>query len=455
MASHVLALTNGTTTINLADLTNTLTTKYTPATAETDELAALKLGDGGELTRVDLRNVTETVELLLMATTKPNLQALINSIEAMLFTARWRQKEKVGPRVYLQLQVDGEAQTWRSEILSGRLALDEEALTLWPNVKAAARLHLTRRYYWEGAEVELQLSTSNQSAATGGRTIRNHDDSGTGDDNWVQIAADQVKGTLPTPVRLMLTNVSGAAQGYRDIYLAVNAFADPGNFVHMIEGESFSGLASSADVNSSNGAAGTLTWTGVATATVTIPASTVQAAAGRFFRLLARFNTAIGHFYVQPILRDANGLLDVYAVGDEVYVASDNRRLVDLGVVPLPPSKGENVSWAALTLMLRLRAPASSTIGLDFIQLTPLDSYCAITQRGYDIPANGVISIDGQNGVVHSGGYAIYTPVAFPLYLFPMRLQRILILENEGVTAPAIANSFSVRAYVRPRRLTV
>lgn len=454
MASHVLSLTDGTTTINLADLTNTLTTKYTPATAETDELAALKLGDGGELTRVDLRNVTETVELLLMATTKPNLQALINSIEAMLFTARWRQKEKVGPRVYIQLQVDGEAQTWRSEVLSGRLAPDEEALTLWPNVKAAARLHITRRYYWEGSEVELQLSTSNQSAATGGRTIKNHDDSGTGDDNWVQIAADQVKGTLPTPVRLTLTNVSGAAQGYRDIYLATNAFADPANFVHMIEGEAATtGLSSSADASCSNGATGTVTWSGSTEARWTIPAATVQDGGGRFFRLLARFSGVSGAFYAKPMLRDANGLIDLYTGCDEVYITSATP-LIDLGEVPLPPVAGD-ASWTALTLILKLRATSSTTIGLDFIQLTPKDSLCHLVQRGYDIANNGVITVDGPGEMVHAGGATLYTPIGFPLFLFPGRLQRLLILENEGVVAPAIANSFSVRAYVRPRRLTV
>lgn len=455
MPSHVLSLTDGTTTINLADLTNTLTTKYTPVSPETDEMPALKMGDGGELTRVDLRNVTETVDLWLMAATKPNLQVLINSIESMLFTARWRQKKKTGPRVYIQLQVDGEASAWRSEILAGRLVLDEEALTIWPNIKAAARLHITRRFFWEGAEVELQLSTSNQSAATGGRTIRNHDDSGTGDDNWVQIAVDQVKGTLPTPVRLTLTNVSGAAQGYRDIYLAVNAFADPANFVHMIEGEAAAPTygTSSSDANSSNGAYLARTWSGTAEILWTIPSATVQDGGGRFFRLLARFASVGGAFYVRPVLRDVNGLIDLYTSCDEIYVTSATP-LADLGEIPLPPVSGDT-SWAALTLVLKLRATASTTIGLDFIQLTPTDSFCHLVQRGYDIANNGTITIDGSGEMVHAGGVTIYTPIGFPLFLFHGRLQRLLILENEGVAAPAIANSFSVRAYVRPRRLTV
>ena len=34
-----------------------------------------------------------------------------------------------------------------------------------------------RAPWWEGPETELQLSTSNASAATGGQTIYNHDDS--------------------------------------------------------------------------------------------------------------------------------------------------------------------------------------------------------------------------------------------------------------------------------------
>ena len=94
----------------------------------------------------------------------------------------------------------------------------------------------------------------------------------------------------------------------------------------------------------------------------------------------------------------------------------------------------------------------SSTLGIDFIQLTPLDGYGHIRQRGNYLPPGGVITIDGIEGIVYGGGAPIYTPIRQQLLLQPNLLQRLYFLHDEGTGAPVITNTFTVRVYYRKRR---
>lgn len=451
--AHTLSITDGTDTLNFNDGTNTILLAYSPASPETEEQAKSGLIDGGEFTSVNLRNPSETIELMLIASTKPGLQTLANSIEHFLFAANRRQRSKTGPKVYLQLKVDGEAVTWRSEILSARFVLDDSSLDMWANIKTRCRVTLTRRYFWEGAESELELSTSNASAATGGQTIWNHDDSGTGHDNWVGIAADQIEGTLPAPVRLELTNNHGAAIFYRNIYLSTNAFADPTNFTHILEGEDGGGLTPTVESTCSDGNYGASTFSTLTGWDWTLPGALLQKTGGRFLRILARFHSIGGDFYAQPIIKDADNVFNLYE-GDEVFVDKDFN-LVDLGSLPFPPSNAVNVSWTDMTLYIQVRASSSTTVALDFLQLTPTDSYVHLIQRGYSIADGDSITVDGIEDVVHTEGAPLYTAIAMPLLVFPNRSQRILILHDDSDGDADIDETFSIRAYYRPRRSSI
>lgn len=456
LMAHSITITDGTDTINLHG-TDTITLNYTPVAPEVEEQKKSSLVDGGDLTAVNLRNPTETIELLLQAASKTLLQSRIRSIEQMMFAANRRQRTKTGPKIYLQIQVDGESDTWRSEIISGRLVLDDHGLDMWANIKVKLSLHITRRYYWEGSEVELELSTSNASAATGGQTIYNYDDSGTGHDNWVEIADDQVEGTLPAPVKVTLQNTTGSAAAYWNFYLSVNAYADPGNFVHILEGEDAASGATStdADAGCSNGYKATKSWSGDSSLTWTLTAAQLQRTNGRFFRVLARFEDIGGPFYATLQVRDnLVGSLILFE-GDEVLIDTPVAELKELGSVPLPPSNAVGVSWASAVLYLKLRASASTTFELDFLQLTPTDSYIHCIQLGYSVPDDGIITIDSIDEAVHYAGNPIYTPIGLPLLLYPGRTQRIIVLIDKNTFTPDLDNTFLIQAYYRPRRSTL
>lgn len=459
MAAHVYSLTDGTTTITLSQANGFVVTAIGLEAPDLTQRDIVANGvDGGDVADIAQRNVTQTIEVLIIGTSTANLQYLTHSLEGMLQAAHARQKSRVGPRVYLQIQLDSEASTWRSEILTGRLRFQDEALQEWINKKVNAQLIISRRHFWEGSETELQLSTSNASAATGGQTIYNHDDAGTGHDNWVQIANTQVAGVLPAPVKLTLQNTSGGSVGYRNIYLAVNAFSDPSGFTHIIEGESrISGYGTiTSESTCSGGNYNLYSFTDTGTILWDLSSGLLQDTQGRRFKLLMRcFGWTGTDLYVQPILRDSTGLVNLW-VGDEVFLGSladTSSRMIDLGSIPLPVG-GYQTAWGAMVLGLLVRSTGAAELDIDFIQLTPLDSFRWVVQRGLTIANNGTITDDNIEGLTHAGGSPIYSPKTGPLYVFPGRTQRIIILQDIG-TSSAIDKTFSVRAYYRPRRLTV
>jgi hypothetical protein len=436
---HTLNLTDGTTTISLT-ASGVMLRSYTPTAPQSEQ------------------PITESIDLMVYGANTSAMQTKINDIERMLDAAKRRATTHVGARVYLQFQPINDAVLWRSEILSGLLVLDNKALTVFGQAQVRVALILTRVPYWEGAEVELQLSTSNQTAATGGRTIRNHDDSGTGDDNWVQIAAAQVGGVLPAPARVTLTNTTGSAQAYTKVWMAVNAFSDPANFAHMLEGESRSGGIGTvtADANCSNGSRLDVSLGAGVGGSINfwINSTQLQRTQGRRFRLLARFAANTGTPTITPRLVDDTGNVTFWR-GESVILATQGQHIADLGTVTLPVG-GWGADYGGVTLSLGCRGAMNAQ--LDFVQLTPLDAYRYVELFGYAVANNAALVDDGigeRTYILTSGvAYPYAAPRGAPLLLYPNTTQRIIFLHQTSTAAP-IANAFSVRVYYRPRRLTL
>jgi hypothetical protein len=472
--AHQLSLTDGTTTISLADGSSCFVERYAPRAPELESTEAPGPAVyGGALSQVRYRNVTESAALFLRAASVAALQTLVRSIEAMLERAHRRQRTGSGARVFLQVQLDGEGSAWRSEVLAGRLVLDEDGLDWWPNKAVRGVLSLTRRPYFEGAETELQLSTSNLAAATGGRTIYNHDDSGTGHDNWVEIAAAQVGGALPAPVRLQVTNTSGAARSYSTFYVATLAHVDMAQLAAgmVLEAETLNSTVT-ADANSSAGnyAARSYTASGDVTHTGSfmfdVSAAQVQQMAGRFCRVLARFQgLAPAPIWVQMYLQDSNNS-ELWR-GPEVLLlaATGDLRVKDLGAAPLPPADlGSGAATVRLIVQYRavLTNGQTLTCNLDFVQLTPVE-YLRVVRVGgspyVQVANNAAVVVDEMEDVAYflTSGSRLAGLVrdGAPVMVVPGQTQRILLLCDEGGNAMNIGRAFSVRAWYRPRRLSV
>lgn len=448
-----LAITDGTTTITLSGTSPVLGCTYYPATAQRS---------GGAY-----QPVTETAEINLRGTAAA-MRTTINAIEDMLQAAIQRQARGVGERVFvLYKPVDGDSAAYRSEVLDGRVMLSNEPmLRRFGDTSPTIRIGVIwqRAHWWEGALTELSISANGQAASTGGRTIYNDPANG----NWLQIAADQVTGVLPAPVRLELFNGTGASKNYRKMFLAVNANSDPANLTHFLQAEArLSGGTLSADATCSGSGNNCLNFMASPPITLswTLPSATLQKTRGRVFRILARFADHAGAMYVTPHIADANGT--IIWTGDEValdFIGGESWR--DLGAVSLPPG-GYATDYGAHRLVLVFRGGA--VVQLDVLQLTATDSYryLGMPATGVAVPNAGAIVHDGIEGAAYVlsglGGTrtALASSYGGPLTLEPGMVQRIYVLNqidaglSGGAGGAPIGGIISARVFYRPRRLTV
>lgn len=396
---------------------------------------------------------------LILSGTEAQIRGAVNSVEHLLAGALRRARLGTGVRVWLEYKPIDTDTLYRSEIYDGRVVFDEDpGARRWAGstLRMRAALIVDRSNWWEStSETELELSSSGNSAATGGRTITNAPTA-----NWIGIASTQVAGTLPAPLRLKLTNTSGSSKGYADIYIGNDAYGAP-TADHYIEGENqISGYGTDQAVaGSSGGSVVELTVTATSSLLVAwlVPAG-MMAAAGRWYRLLMRSGYPSPNIRVKPTIYDYYGLIKLWE-GAETLLANSAWQLNDLGAVPVPPG-AYATDYAQIRLALWLRADSSTTFQIDYVALLAQDdAFRQVHQLGMSVANNDSLEIDEIDArythIEGSSKHPILVPTGRPLVVYPGVTQRLHILERIGTGASGVTNTMSVRAYYRPRRRTV
>lgn len=120
--------------------------------------------------------ITEVIKLRVDSTSVANLQTEMQNINRALLAAKDRRSQQRGSRVYLTRQLDGEANTYRSEILGIESWPGPDAIKpkpFWDNYLVVYYIRVIRVAYWENnSEDEIALS-NNGGSGTGGRVIYN------------------------------------------------------------------------------------------------------------------------------------------------------------------------------------------------------------------------------------------------------------------------------------------
>jgi len=431
-------------------LSAAFTTSYAPRAPELSmqETQVASIRDGGEIPLTTRRNVTETAELVIVAASKTVLQANVRAIETMLLNAERRQRWGAGGRVYLQMTVDGESGEWRSEVLAGRLELSPDSMQMWANSKITARLHLTRRFYWESTTLsELSISTAtNTTPATGGVTVYvDHDSSGK--DNYIQIADTQVTGSIPGPAKILLQNTSGGSVAYDWWHLSNNAFDSPTTFDPFLMGTESDGGQK-------------FTWSAAVTHDAAafawdLGATRLGVMAGQYWRALATFTgyPAWGMYIRANLCYKVGSLIIDLWNGEEILM--DSRKVQDLGAIPMPTDTGSS----ELYFVLSVRCSIASNATVDFVQLQPAYEYRKLYQSGFSMADDDAVVDDGIEGATYfldtttDDHWPIYVAYHRPIYLYPGVTQRVRVLNDaNGWTA---ARTLTAQVWYRPRRLTV
>jgi hypothetical protein len=438
-----LSLTDGTTTISLSGTSPVLGCTFFPQTSQ--------------YRNGEWQPVTEDAEVNLRGTAAA-IRGTVASIEMLLQAAIRRQETGVGDKVYVTFAPLSET-AYRSEVFDGRVVWSTDpGLRRLGDTNPTVRIDViwTRAAGWDGDLTQISLSANGQSASTSARTITNDPANG----NWIQAAAPQITGDMPTPAMLELANTTGGAQAYRKLFVNVNANSDPANLVHYLQGEAVvSGGTPTVDGSSSGGnMLGIDSTTTATTYQWTLPQADMQRTKGRRARITARMTRISGAVYVQLKVLDSAGA-QVLWTGDEIALpnTSTDDTLQDFGIVPLPPG-GYGATYAAHRLGVAFRGV--STIGLDVMQLTMLDAYRYVELNSISVANGASLILDGVEGRNYISASSVWTPLATsfggPLMLLPNTPQRVHVLYEIAATAGVpITGTFGAKLYFRPRRLTV
>ena len=384
--------------------------------------------------------LTESAVLTLEGTADA-VRAAVQAVDLLLRQAP--ERTRLGaPPVYLEYRPLDSGEIRRAEVFDG--------FASWSQAPAERYIGGTlntvrgvvtweRAAAWEGAEVEIPLASSTQSVRTGGVTIYS-DDNG-GNPNWAAIAAANVLGTRPAPIRLRITNATGAGLAWRRVHVGLNVFSAPGSAdVWLLGSEAVNGASRSWSAGADHSG---LTWL------FPLPAALLGQAQGRTFRVLAAFDS---------LTSSANLRASVGSYISTLYVPmrtgperTGARELVDLGEFPIPPG-GYNVANAAAALAVTVRSAASGSGTLNFVMLMPTDGYRKLEQVGYTAGNGDSIVDDGIDG----GAYLLSSTSRYPilrgvgdLRIYPGVDQRLYVLldEDGGFVA---GRQLTVQAWYRP-----
>lgn len=160
----------------------------------------------------------------------------VSRIEQILEHARQRSIEETGSRVELEYQWDGASKSTYFEVIDGELRWPKDTMSVKQvhQQDENGRWIITNFYLTlvcapfaysispvSGAATELPLTNGNGTDVTGGLTVWNHNDSGTGHDNWVEIDGTSFDSDFNAKVKLVLKSDSGEAEKTSKIYMGV------------------------------------------------------------------------------------------------------------------------------------------------------------------------------------------------------------------------------------------
>lgn len=403
--------------------------------------------------------VDERIRVTVNKSTPALVQAQLHEIERWLSYSVERKSAGEGAKLYLEVRPDGYTDTYRTEIYGGTFVPEPDTLELWSNAAVSGQIEITRSPFFEGPRASLRLYNRHGNS-TSWLTIDNKNDAT--HDAFVDVeklAVGNISGTLPAPVEIHIRNDEVGVQSWRTFYVGVNSRSDPFNLEPVIEFETQSGGggSSSAFADASSGsywATGTMGSGVHKYPKVTIPSTVADKFAGRFARVLIKTMTSTGEFVYQAKVLEQYGLIDLFVGRPRVGEAD---ALVDLGVIPIPPvAYTSNLAEQKLEIECYHEELSDRSTGIDYVLLMPTDSGRTLHQAGMDIPSGDHVIFDEIEKVWVSNEsdlrHPIYTPRGPGVFIIPNCENRIWILHEGGSEE---YGDKSIRAYYRPRRLTL
>lgn len=412
--------------------------------------------------------ITDRVNVWITASSSADMQAKILALTLALHYARLHADEPDG--AWLNFAPYDDVSAWRTRVYDGTLLYESKLTAWWPKKRIKVTLVIERAPYWESDETQVPLSNANGTDVTSGLTVYNcNDGSGSAPNkqqNYAAIAAGVILGDLPAPAKIVATN--SYSDGLYDLWIGHN-YTDPANAAWNYEAEAASGGSAAADATCSGGNKKNVTMsTDFETTLLTwsLTAAQLSAAKGQYVHALLRVDNLSLDEYKQARFR-AKIIWNLTTIWQSEQVLPSDLRTMqirDLFTFRLPPWLAGMDSLAGLSLALtgQRTITSSLTIGIDFLQLLPADSFRYLTCNGYGIDAGDRLVDDGILGLLYresssgAGRIGILSGYGDAIQLQPGLAQRFYFLQ-EGIVGGwgQIDRTLSVKISYRPRRRTL
>jgi hypothetical protein len=427
---------------------------YPLASPVVDQQTIQNLGDGNTLSIPTFANVIESIDLHIGGPghTSTQVQAAVRAIERVVDLARQSSIGYLTDKVYLRIRYDQDTEWWRSQILAAQWAGPNVTGQIWKNFETGS-IELTRRFYWE-TEILHPVAISSgptPTPTTGYATVYNADDSHGANQNWWQLAADQVQGSLPAPARISLKAPNGA-RGVT-FYLANYVFANPTTVDPIFRGNQSIGGSTPGPTEQP------LAEWSLGDNNLT------DAFKGQFGRVVVVYSNRPDP---TTLLRAAvnfqfvAGVSIPMALGDPQLNANSDF-VQDLGAVPIPP--GNNWQDAqGVNLVVTARTPGPiDTCAINYIMVMPGTAgrfrLLRAVVGGLLLGDGDEMVDDGPEDSVYAASTAgrepVYRGYFNPIYLWPNLVQRLRFLVTGGNWEFEQNLAWQVKVEVRYRRLTI
>ncbi len=282
--------------------------------------------------------------------------------------------------------------------------------------------------------------------------------------NYVEIAAADVEGDLPAPVRLEITNSYNDADKVGTVWIGHNVESDPANLVSILEGEDAEGgmvgtVIENATVAGNKYQSVTfsqpnetvlLTWT--------LSTALLNQIRGRYVRLMARFaGTLSTVLWLRLKVK-----LDVTTLWDGSLQLMGTAMNQELATLRLPPYLLGAGDLYPLDLVLSGKTDQPTYVmTLDFLQIMILDGWRKLVSKGYNLGYQARLVDDGIDDYLYTDSWSTagkignYVGYGEAIQLHPGKLQRLYFQVAEPDGGGDTLRTLSVKLYYRPRRLTL
>lgn len=417
-------------------------------------------------------SVSDNLMIFINAPTLADLQTTKDTINYWLALANEQWNTVNETRIYIEIKQTDETGWRRSELLGGRLQPVQGTLNSHSQKKQEYQVIFERRNWWEWDEEEIPLSIDNSAWATGGVYVSNGQAVVSVDPNSpaIFIRGTDITGDPQTPVPVRIELTSQDVRYTDRIFISHNVFSTLNALSndHLILATTATDplpLDDSTDTDSTNYVRMWQSGAGTETLELPLSSSLLTKCAGRWFRLLARIKTEVGTEAIWGKFELFSGSrTDQNAMTSTEYTlisedTTDGYDLIDFGVIRLPTIKTDLPSYGH-DLVMTVRSGAAHEIRLDFIQLSPIDSFHHIETSFTSAAIPEKIVADGhikRTYLVPEAGYAMdgFSDISEHISLWAGRDQWVTILHRNSEYLMEYTQLLSVQMYYRPRRVTV